>query len=395
MSEDEGGGWCPFRPGAAEIAAIAADVAEISEMQRQLLKNHRRLQFPDRVAHQYQIAGGKVRLDIDAGLPPELDGIGLFTAGSRHLGIGRISTGLGTPHLETNPDFLGLRLSFRTGAGRRVDFLAINDPAAPTDTHRDFVDLLHATAEAADAEMPLAGEWGAYDVLNLVAEQTELVLALKNRMGWKKAGKTAFHITQQTLRTFWSSTAWQPYWTGIYELGGTVGKFTLVPARAENHRPGLRPGERHLTAEWKRRQKAGDILFGLYWIPWLDETRTSSTELTEPWAEEHKLRIGQVVFPATDLDSDEARLWATLANEMGAHPGNWVRDVGDTVREPATAFETARRIAYQASQKGRGALAEALYATVFSTGTIDETLAAELRRRACAKAEAGHQGAAP
>ncbi len=395
MSVRERSGWCPFRPGRVEIEAIAADVAEIADMQRQLLKTHRDLQFPDRVAHQYQIAGGRVRLALDAALPPEFAGVGLFVPGSEHLGIGRISTGLGTPHIETNPDFLGLRLSFRTAAGKRIDFLAINDPAAPTDTHQDFIDLLHATVEAADAEIPLAGEWGAYDVLNLIAEQTELILALKNRMGWKKAGKTAFHITQQALRTFWSSTAWQPYWTGICELGGTVGKFTLVPSRDENRRPGLRPGERHLTLEWKRRQKAGDIAFGLYWIPWLDETRTSTTELTEPWAEEHRQRIGQVVFPAADLDDDEARLWAALADETGAHPGNWVRDAGDTVREPATAFETARRIAYQASQKGRGALDEALYASVFATGVIDEALAAELRRRIAAKAEAGHRGAAP
>jgi hypothetical protein len=364
-------------------------------MQRQIMKNHKHLQLPDRVAHQYQIGGGKVRLALDATLPAEFAGVGLFVPGSLHLGIGRVSTGLGTPHLETNPDFLGLRLSFRTAAGRRVDFLAINDPAAPTDTHKEFMDLLHATAEAAGAEMPLGGDWGAYDVLNLIAEQTELILALKRRMGWKQAGKTAFHITQQTLRTFHSSTAWQTYWTGVYEVGGTVGKFTLVPFKDENHRPGLRPGERHLSEDWKRRQRAGDIGFALYWIPWLDEARTSTTEMTEPWAEDHKRRIGEVVFPAADPDSDEATLWAALASEMGAHPGNWVRDAGDSAGEPATAFETARRIAYQASQKGRGVLDDALYADVFATGEISAALAAELKRRIATKLEAGHMDKAP
>jgi hypothetical protein len=394
MSKDDKGAWCPFRPGAGELKAIADDVAEIAAIQKRILDNHKHLQFPDRVAHQYQIAGGKVRLTVAGRLPPELTGIGLFVPGSTYLGIGRVSTGLGTPHLETNPDFLGLRLAFQTKAGQRIDFLAINDPTAPTDNHRDFVSLLHATAEAAGAEIPLLGAWGDYDVLNLIAEQKELVGALKRRMGWKKAGMTAFHITQQTLRTFQSSTAWQTYWTGISEAGGTVGKFTLVPARDENTRPGIRPGERHLSEDWKRRQKPGDIAFGLYWIPWLDEARTSTAELTEPWVEDHKQRVGEVVFPAADLDSDAARLWAALANEMGANPGNWVRDTGDTIREPATPFETARKLAYALSQKGRDVLDEALYRDVFTTGEIGPALAQELRRRVDAKAKAGHVSAA-
>lgn len=395
MNKDDKGARCPFRPGAAELKAIADDVAEIAAIQQRIVDNHRDLHFPDRVAHQYQIAGGKVLLTVADRLPPELAGIGLFAPGARHLGIGRVSTGLGTPHIETNPDFLGLRLAFQTRSGQRVDLLAINDPAAPTDNHRDFISLLHATAEAAGAEIPLLGRWGDYDVLNLIAEQKELVTALKRRMGWKKAGQTAFHVTQQTLRTFRSSTAWQTYWTGISEIGGTIGKFTLVPSRDENMRPGVRPGERHLSADWKRRQKAGDIAFALYWIPWLDEERTSTTELTEPWAEAHKRLVGQAVFPAADLETDAARLWAALADEMGANPGNWVRDAGDTIREPATPFECARKLAYALSQKGRDVLDETLYRDVFATGEIGSALAQELGRRVEAKARAGHVGAAP
>ncbi len=395
VNKDDTGAWCPYRPAADDLETISRDVAEIPDIQQRLLERHQDLRFPDRVAHQYQIAGGRVLLTIAHRLPAALEGIGLFVPGAQHLGIGRVSTGLGTPHLETNPDFLGLRLAFRTKAGQRVDFLAINDPAAPTDDHRDFIDLLHATAEAAGAEFPLLGDWGAYDVLNLVAEQKELLAALKRRMGWRKAGATAFRVTQQTLRTFRSSTAWQRYWTGVSEAGDTVGKFTLVPSRDVNARPGLRPGERHLSADWKRRQGQGDVGFALYWIPWLDETRTSTAELTEPWAEEHKQRVGEVTFPAADLDSDESRLWAALANEMGANPGNWLRDAGDTIREPATPFECARSLAYEFSQQGRDVLPPALYASVFATGEIDPSLAQELKRRVDAKAKAGHVDAAP
>src|SRR5690242_14352923 len=98
----------PFRPSAADLARIGNDVAPISDIQKKLVANHPRLTVPDRVAHQYQIAGSKVLLRIADTLPPNFAGIGLFTPGAQWTGIGRISTGLGCPHLETDPDFLGL-----------------------------------------------------------------------------------------------------------------------------------------------------------------------------------------------------------------------------------------------------------------------------------------------
>jgi hypothetical protein len=107
------------------------------------------LKRPDRVAHQYQIAGGKVILTIGHQLPPNLLDVGLFEAASAHIGIGRISTGLGCPHSETAPDFLGLRLVFVTKGGQRTDFVAINHPTSPTDTHTQFMHLLDATAGGA------------------------------------------------------------------------------------------------------------------------------------------------------------------------------------------------------------------------------------------------------
>ena len=101
-----------------------------------------------------------MELTVAATVPEPLLGVGLFDPGRRHCGIGRISDGLGCPHLETDPDFLGIMLAFRSG-GRRVDFLGINDPAAPTDTVEEFIALLAATAEAAGAEHQPATRFGA------------------------------------------------------------------------------------------------------------------------------------------------------------------------------------------------------------------------------------------
>lgn len=374
--------WTPFRPSPADLAAFAADVSAIPDLQRKLVDRNDRLQRPDRVAHQYQIAAGKVLLRIAAELPDELRGIGLFEPGAEHVGVGRISTGLGGPHAEINPDFLGLMLAFRTKAGRRVDFLALNHPASPADDHREFMDVLHATGEAAGAD-------------NVAEEQLRFGKDLAQRRGVVKGARTAAHILHQTARTPLSSSAWQPYWTGIVETGPTAARFMLEPVRDDNHRPGLSPGASHLTEDWAQRQVAGDVEFHLDWIPFLDEKATPTERLTEPWEQGHRKRVGTVIFPRADLASEESRLWAALAAEMGANPGNWVHDRDDTIPEPATRFGAARKIAYALSQKGRNALDPAAYQKVFETGRIDGELAQELRRRCDEKAREGHVSQAP
>ena len=380
----------PFRPDAEDLKTITKDVSEIPEIQNKLLDKHKDLHVPDRVAHEYQIAGSKVIFEVADKLPDELQGVGLFEPGVEHIGIGRVSTGLGTPHIETNPDFLGLMVAFQTKDGHRVDFLNINDAAAPTDNHKDFMDVLHATGESAGAKIPLIGEWGEYDIGDILVEQKEFVKALKDRMGWLKAGKTVAHMVKQTSRTFRSSTAYQTYWTGIVEVNGVPGKFTFVPTTDENRRSEFRPGEHHFSNEWKKRQGEDDVEFRLYWIPYLNEDKTSTRNLTDKWEEGHKKPVGIITFPKTDPDSKDAELLAILASEMGANPGNWVHDKENTIKEPTTEFGTARKIAYRKSQEGRGVLGPKWYQSVFETGEISTELAQELHRRCEEKEKAGH-----
>ncbi|MCP5112090.1 MAG: hypothetical protein GY953_14770 [bacterium] len=106
-------------------------------------------------------------------------------------------------------------------------------------------------------------------------------------------------------------------------------------------------------------------------------------------------RIDTVRFPQIDPASKEARLWSTLASEMGAHQGNWIHDKDNTITEPATEFGVARKIAYQRCQDGRNALRPEQYQSVFETGEIGPDLARELRRRRTQKESAGHVSSAP
>jgi hypothetical protein len=312
-------------------------------------------------------------------VPASLEGLGVFqrTEGSAEplVGIGRISTGLGCPHAETDADFLGLMVAFRTAAGRRIDLVTINDPTSPTDTPEEFLALLKATADAARAT-------------GLFASQARLLASLVRHAGLGAVGIAA-HVTAQTSRTVRSSSAYQQYWTGIVRARDVLGKFTFVPTGDAS--AGASRGARRFTEDWRARQSAGDLQFDLRWIPFVDERRTPAENLTRPWAHDHEVSVGRVTFPRTDFDADDAKLTMLLASELGANPGNWDEIPGGQASVlPATRFTAARQLAYRASQEARHALPEASYASFFERGTIGPDLAAELVRRYQQKRAAGH-----
>ena len=360
-----------FEPSPEAVEALARTVSEIPGIQQKLLESHTGLHRIDRAAHQQQIAAGLAVLEVASALPPELDGVGLFRAGSRAVGIGRVSTGLGCPHLETDPDFLGLMLAFQTTAGERVDFLGINDPSAPTDTPEEFMALLAATAAAAGTEIPF-GHLGQLDLGNLTAAQAKLFGALSHRVGFVRASGIYLHLAHQTARTARSSSAIQQYWTGVVEAGRTPGKFTFVPTADVNPHRTLRPGARYLSEDWESRCKSQDIEFAVRWIPFVTEKETPLGALTEPWLETHAVRVGSVTFPRMDPASREGRLVGLLAAEMGANPGHWVGTRAGEPRPefPGTRFTAARQVAYALGQQQREALPESAYRDFFTTGGV-------------------------
>jgi hypothetical protein len=368
-----------FNPTTEERKALEAIAHGIPGVQNTLVANHQQLTRPDRGAHQQQLAASTVSFVAAEQLPKELDGLGIFQRGAagRRLGIGRISTGLGCPHAETDPDFLGLMVAFTTAAGRRIDFITINDPTSPTDTPEEFLALLQATADSAGTP-------------NMFAQQVTLLLSLARHAGLR-APAIGIHITGQTARTVRSSSAYQQYWTGVVRAREVLGKFTFVPIAgvATGHDPAR--GPRHLTEDWRARQSAGPLEFRLEWIPYLDERETPLANLTTPWQDGHRVVVGTVTFPKTDATTREARLTALLASELGANAGNW-DEVSDAPRPalPATRFTAARSLAYRESQIHRNALPEEAYAAFFTEGAISDDLAHELIHRYQEKRAAGH-----
>jgi hypothetical protein len=364
-----------FNPTPEQRRELEQIAAGIPGVQQGLVSNHPLLTMPDRGAHQQQLAASRVTLEVAGHLPPALDGLGLFQRSTTHRGIGRMSTGLGCPHAETDPDFLGLMVAFRTAAGRRVDFITINDPTSPTDTPEEFLALLRATADASGAT-------------NLLASQARLLTALARHAGLR-APAIAIHVTGQTQRTVRSASAYQQYWTGIVRARDALGKFTFVPTSPAAG-TGIAHGPTQFTDDWRTRQSAGDLRFELRWIPFLNERETPLDDLTQSWRHDHETPVGVVTFPRTDFNTTDAKLIALLASELGANPGNWIETDGPAASLSATRFTAARQLAYRASQQARQALPEERYVAFFDSGQLPAELAAELVRRYQQKRAAGH-----
>jgi hypothetical protein len=367
-----------FDPTPEQTRELEAIAAAIPDVQRTFVDNHPQLAGPDRGAHQQQIAASKVLLTIADRLPAELEDLGIFERTRNQaplVGIGRISTGLGCPHAETDADFLGLMVAFRTRAGRRIDFVTINDPTSPTDTPEEFLALLQATAAAAGTS-------------GVLASRATLLASLLRHTG-PHAVSIAAHVTGQTNRTVRSSTAYQQYWTGVVRARDVLGKFTFVPIGDTS--AGASVGAKRFTEDWRARQSASDLEFDLRWISFLDESRTPVESLTRPWAHDHEESVGRVTFPKTDFDTTAAKLTTLLASELGANPGNWDEIPGGrTATLPSTRFTAARQLVYRASQQARRALPEESYAAFFDHGIIGPELAGELVRRYQQKRAAGH-----
>jgi hypothetical protein len=227
--------------------------------------------------------------------------------------------------------------------------------------------------------------------VNLFSSQTKLLAGLV-RHAAIRAPAIATQVIRQTLRTTRSSSAYQPYWTGVVRARDVLGKFTFVPVHEVNaHRPAS-AGTHYLSSDWRARQAEGALEFRLYWIPFLTEHDTPLKDLTREWAEQHKVPVGTVAFPVAAPDSVQTKLEALLAAEMGANQGNWLEDDRGTSAPglPATEYTAARFLAYRVSQRMRHALADDAYASFFDRGEIGPALAGELVRRYQQKRAAGH-----
>ena len=305
-----------FDPTPAAMASLAAAVDEIPAIQARLVERDPKLKHGDRVAHQQQIAGGLAKLTVAAQLQKVLEGVGLFIAGATYTGIGRISNGLGTPTLKPIPIFSGSCSRFVLAGGESISSASTTPPRQPTPSSSSSPYL--RLPPMPRAPPCLSAQLGDLDLGNLAAAQKKMFDALHERLGLKLATSIYAHVAKQTARTALSTSAYQQYWTGIVQVGDTLGKFTLLPAEDVNRHRALVPAARHLTQDW--RERSPHLRFALNWIPFLDDAVTPLEDLTTPWKEDHRVEVGVITFPRTRAETRQAKLLAILAAGDGREP---------------------------------------------------------------------------
>jgi hypothetical protein len=131
------------------------------------------------------------------------------------------------------------------------------------------------------------------------------------------------------------------------------------------------------------------------WLAYTNEHETPTRTPSERWKEDHKQLLGTVTFPRQDADSSEARTWRHSQPRWAPIPATGSATRATRCASPSTEFAVARKLAYQKSQDGRGALPPDAYRSVFESGEINPELARELSRRRDAKTQAGHVDRAP
>ena len=115
--------WVPYRPNAADLKRIAEDVAEVRDIQQTLLAKHKGVRCPDRVAHQYQIAGSRVTLEVALDLPAQVADMNVDDASLDGVFVApdRVQDLLPAEHLSGVAGKKGQQVELGVG---QLDFLA-------------------------------------------------------------------------------------------------------------------------------------------------------------------------------------------------------------------------------------------------------------------------------
>ena len=367
-----------FDPTPEQQRELEDIAAAIPGVQKTFVVNHPQREAPDRGAHQQQIAG--VEGDADrgrhaaacTGQPRRLSSTPIRSAAGRHR---QDSTGLGCPHAETDADFLGLMVAFRT-RGRtphRPDHHRRSDDRRPTRRKS-------SSRSCRRPPMPRAPPACS-------PHRPRCWQAWRGTPGFGAGASPRTSPRRRTGRCVRRS-AYQRYWTGIVRARDVLGKFTFVPA-SEVGRGRVARCTR-FTDDWRARQSAGDLAFDLRWIPFIDDRRTPAEDLTRPWAARSRGQRRARHLPEDRLRHDEPKLTSCWRRswrkprQLGRDSGGAATDAPGHALHRRPAARLSREPA-GASRPARSGLRVVLRARHVHTGTcrgVRSPLTAETGGRA-------------
>ncbi|MFI0433422.1 MAG: catalase [Candidatus Nanopelagicales bacterium] len=288
---------------------------------------------PGRAFHRKQIAGLKGELVIPGHLP-EAAAQGLFASPGSYDVLIRLSNGAIAPAADALPDIRGFALSIRgvTGAAAlggetdRQDFLLINLPSLGFHDSADFARIV-----------PLAA-----------SGQTALLTGLIKQRGPISGALEAARLTKELSRWFPGFATATFYSAAPVRWGDYAGKVRLLP---QQH--GWDPrANRDWGADVARRLAEAPLVFSLQVQLYLDEQRTPIEDGLATWSEQDSpwLTVATLNVPQQDPSDEAGQQLAAEVEAASFDP--WAalaehRPLGEIMR--------ARKVAYYASQRARGA----------------------------------------
>lgn len=281
-----------------------------------------------RTLHRKQLLAATGTLEVLDGLPDHARH-GLFAMPGRHRALVRLSNG--SPDIQSNrtPDIRGFALKVfgvngeaaLGGTTDHQDFLMINQDRAPGANSREFIDFLEAaTPGPVSGIVHLFKAYGPFGGLSRLR-------ALTAMLGRKFRGFAAERFDTVA-----------PIQCGPYAV-----RVRLKPAG--NPPPSAR--SKDIAADMRERLAVGPILWDLELQFYVDEAITPIEDASRPWpdAETPVVTVARLTLPQQGVDAVAAETEAAKFDPWGGLAAH--RPLGEVMR--------ARKVAYYASQQGRGA----------------------------------------
>jgi len=281
-----------------------------------------------RAFHRKPLMALEGTLEVLPDLPPHARH-GLFAAPGRHRALIRLSNGGADVQRNWQPDFRGFALKVLDVQGEGAmggpidhqDFVLLNQDSVPFEGSRDFIDL----AEAMISGYPAMGAY------------------FFKRFGWTGGWLRLIAMLRALGKSFGSFATERFNTVAAHACGPYAVKVRLRPT---GDQPPRRWGK-DIALDMRERLAKGPLTWDLELQFFVSEATTPLTDGRTAWPDEETpiVTVARLTVPAQDGEARRAEIEAMRFDPWGGLAAH--RPLGEVMR--------ARKVAYFASQKGRGA----------------------------------------
>jgi hypothetical protein len=313
----------------AELAKLAAQLGEVQAARHKAAGNHR-----DRALHAKGHAALRATLTVDSGLP-EYARQGLFAHAEQYHAYVRLSNGSGARDSDRVADVRGIAVKVVgvdgdkvLGSARTQDFLAIDAKKIPFRNPREFV-ALPVAAASGNLVGGLVKQLGLFRTLGLLATAAPTIKGKPNDL---------LDVTFHTAVPF--------------SFGPYAARLQFVPRHAASPSRGAGSDGDYVGARILDRAAAEPLRWEVQAQFFTNAAETPIEDARVDWPSPYR-KLGELVTVPFERNGEGTRALAAFVESLAFDPWHAL-----VAHRPLGAFNRARKHAYFASTKARGAAAE-------------------------------------